>query len=70
VLVWVLNRLSSTLARDERLSRAVAVLAWIIAALNIAGLINPVAGLPDAMAVPAGNFRVSLPLVPRVIHNG
>jgi hypothetical protein len=44
-------------------SRAVAVLAWIIAALNVAGLINPVASLPDAMAVPAGNFRVSLPLV-------
>ena len=63
VLVWVLIRLSSMLVRDERLARAVAVLAWIIAALNIAGLITPVVGLLDAMSVPIGNFRVSLLLV-------
>jgi small-conductance mechanosensitive channel len=63
VLVWVLIRLSSMLVRDERLARAVAILAWIIAALNIAGLINPVVGLLDAMAVPIGNFRLSVLLV-------
>ena len=57
VLVWVLIRLSSMLVRDERLARAIAVLAWIIAALNIAGLIAPVINLMDAMAVPVGNFR-------------
>jgi len=39
VLVWVLIRLSSMLVRDERWARAIAVLAWIIAALNIAGLV-------------------------------
>ena len=63
MLVWVLIRLSSMLVRDERLARAVAILAWIIAALNIAGLIAPVVGLLDAMAVPIGNFRLSLLLV-------
>ncbi len=63
VLVWVLIRLSSMLVRDERLARAIAVLAWIIAALNIAGLIVPVVNLMDAMAVPVGNFRVSLLLL-------
>ena len=63
VLVWVLIRFSSQLVRDERLARAIAVLAWIIAALNIAGLIAPVVGLMDAMSVPVGNFRVSLLLV-------
>jgi small-conductance mechanosensitive channel len=41
----------------------VAVVAWIIAALNIAGLITPVLGLLDAMAMPVGNFRVSVLLV-------
>ena len=51
------------LVRNENLARAVAVFAWIIAALNIAGLINPVIGLLDAMAVPVGNFRVSVLLV-------
>jgi small-conductance mechanosensitive channel len=63
VLVWVLIRLSSMLVRDERLARAVAVLAWIIAALNIAGLISPVVQLLDTMAVPIGNFRLSVLLV-------
>ena len=63
VLVWVLIRLSSMLVRDERLARAIAVFAWIIAALNIAGLVAPVIGLMDAMSLPIGNFRVSLLLV-------
>jgi small-conductance mechanosensitive channel len=62
-LVWVLIRVSSMLVRDERLARAVAVLAWVIAALNIAGMIGPVVGLMDAMAVPVGNYRLSLLLV-------
>jgi small-conductance mechanosensitive channel len=63
VLVWVLIRVTTMLVRDERVSRAVAVVAWIIAALNIAGLITPVLGLLDAMAMPVGNFRVSVLLV-------
>ncbi|MGC1411524.1 MAG: mechanosensitive ion channel domain-containing protein [Acetobacteraceae bacterium] len=63
VLVWVLIRISSMLVRDERLARAIAVLVWIIAALNIAGLIAPVISLLDAMAVPVGNFRISVLLL-------
>jgi len=63
VLAWVLIRLSSMLVRDERLARAIAVLAWIVAALNIAGLLAPVTTLLDAMAVPIGNYRVSVLLV-------
>jgi small-conductance mechanosensitive channel len=63
VLAWVLIRLSSMLVRDERLARAIAVLAWIIAALNIAGLLVPVTDLLDAMAMPIGNYRVSVLLV-------
>ena len=63
VLVWVLIRLSSMLVRDERWARAIAVLAWIIAALNIAKLVTPVMDLMDAMAVPVGNFRISVLLV-------
>jgi small-conductance mechanosensitive channel len=63
VLVWLLIRLSSRLVRNERLARAIAVLAWIIAALNIAKLLEPVVNLLDAMAIPVGNFRLSLLLV-------
>jgi small-conductance mechanosensitive channel len=63
VLVWVLIRLSSRLVRNQPLARAVAFIAWLLAALNIAGLIGPVVSLLDAMAVPLGNFRLSLLLV-------
>ena len=63
VLVWVLIRLSSRLVHDERLARVVAVIAWVIAALNIAGLIEPVLHLLDSMALPIGNFRLSVLLV-------
>ncbi|HEY7580872.1 MAG TPA: mechanosensitive ion channel domain-containing protein [Acetobacteraceae bacterium] len=63
VLVWVLIRLSAMLVRDERWARAIAVVAWIIAALNIAGLIAPLMNLLDAMAVPVGNLRISVLLV-------
>jgi small-conductance mechanosensitive channel len=63
VLVWVLIRLSSRLVRNEYLARMIAVVAWIVAALNIAGLLGPVVGLLDAMAISVGAFRLSLLLV-------
>ena len=63
VLVWVLIRLSSRLVRNEALARIIAIAAWLIAALNIAGLLGPVVALMDAMAVPIGNFRLSLLLL-------
>ncbi len=63
VLVWVLIRLSSRLVQNEHLARAIAVVAWIIAALNIAGLLGPVVGLLDAMAISVGTFRLSLLLI-------
>jgi small-conductance mechanosensitive channel len=63
VLVWVLIRLSSRLVRNELLARSIALTAWVVAALNIAGLIGPVVNLLDAMAIPIGNLRLSLLLL-------
>jgi small-conductance mechanosensitive channel len=63
VLVWVLIRLSSRLVRNEYLARTIAILAWLVAALNIAGLLGPAVALLDAMAVSVGTFRVSLLLL-------
>ncbi|HEY1931475.1 MAG TPA: mechanosensitive ion channel domain-containing protein [Acetobacteraceae bacterium] len=60
VLLWVLIRLSSRLVRNEALARIIAVAAWIVAALNIAGLIGPIVAVMDEIAVPVGNFRLSL----------
>jgi hypothetical protein len=44
-LAWVIIKLSSRLVRSDRLARALAVLAFVIAALNIAGLLGTVTGL-------------------------
>ena len=45
------------------MARALAVLAFIIAALNIAGLLDTVTGLLDSMAVSIGSLRVSVLLL-------
>ena len=62
-LAWVIIKLSSHLVRSDRLARALAVLAFIIAALNIAGLLGTVTGLLDSMAVYIGSLRVSVLLL-------
>jgi small-conductance mechanosensitive channel len=59
-LAWMIIKLSSRLVHSDRLARALAVLAFIIAALNIAGLLGTVTGLLDSMAVSVGSLRVSM----------
>jgi small-conductance mechanosensitive channel len=60
---WVIIKLSSRLVRSDQLARALAVLAFMIAALNIAGLLETVTGLLDSMAVYVGSLRVSVLLL-------
>jgi hypothetical protein len=62
-LAWMIIKLSSRLVRSDQLARALAVLAFIIAALNIAGLLDTVTGLLDSMAVYVGTLRVSVLLL-------
>jgi len=62
-LAWVIIKLSSRLVRSDQLARALAVLAFMIAALNIAGLLGTVTGLLDSMAVYVGSLRVSVLLL-------
>jgi small-conductance mechanosensitive channel len=62
-LAWVIIRLSSGLVRSERLARTVAAVAFIIAALNIAGLLSAVVHLLDSMALEIGPLRLSVLLL-------
>jgi small-conductance mechanosensitive channel len=62
-LAWVIITLISRLVRNERLARALAVLAFAVAALNIAGLIGPVLTLLDSMAFYVGALRISILLL-------
>ena len=59
VLLWVLIRFVTRLVHNEALARGIAIAAWIIAALNIAGLITPATNLLDSVALPLGTFRLS-----------
>jgi small-conductance mechanosensitive channel len=59
-LAWVIINLSSRLVRSDRLARALAVLAFLVAALNIAGLLGTVTELLDSMAVYVGSLRISV----------
>lgn len=57
---WVLIRLFSSLVRDSFWSRGFASLAWLIAALNIVGLLDPTVKFLDSFAVQIGESRLSL----------
>ena len=63
VLAWTVIRLISRLVRDPRIARLVAVIAWLVAALNIAGLLPATFALLAEMAVVVGGLRISVLLV-------
>ncbi|MDA1090890.1 MAG: mechanosensitive ion channel [Proteobacteria bacterium] len=57
---WVIIRLASTLIRNAVWSRAIAVAAWTIAALNITGLLGPTTAVLNIMALHIGEVRISV----------
>lgn len=57
---WVVIRLAATLIRNPQWSRAITIAAWIIAALNIVGLLDLTTELLDSMALQMGEVRISL----------
>lgn len=61
--VWVVIRLVTSVIREPVLSRLIAAIAWLVAALNILGLLAIVVGVLDGLAVTLGDFRLSLLLV-------
>jgi small-conductance mechanosensitive channel len=61
--LWIVLRASSLLFRDALLARLVAIAAWIIAALDITGLMAPTAAALDSAALTIGTVRLSLLIV-------
>ncbi len=57
---WVIIRLVSNLVANRTWSKAIAVTAWTVAALNIIGLLDETVGFLDALALTMGNFRLSV----------
>jgi small-conductance mechanosensitive channel len=56
---WVAIGLVSRLFRDRLLSRAVAVIAWSVAALNILGVLDATVAVLDSAAITFGAVRIS-----------
>ncbi len=57
---WIVIRLAANFIADPWWSRAVALTAWSIAALNIVGLLDPTITVLDDLAISLGELRVSL----------
>jgi small-conductance mechanosensitive channel len=61
--LWLVIRLASNAIRNQDLARMVTAVAWAIAALSIAGLLEPVMALLDDAAITLGGARISALLV-------
>jgi len=57
---WLVIRLALNFIADPWWSRAVAVSVWVVAALDIIGLLAPTLAFMDVLAVNLGDLRISL----------
>jgi small-conductance mechanosensitive channel len=60
VLAWLVIRLAADVVPNAALAQLIAVLAWVVAALNIVHLMGPTLDLLDRAAILVGGLRVSL----------
>ncbi|MGE5269961.1 MAG: mechanosensitive ion channel family protein [Thiohalocapsa sp.] len=65
--LWIVLRASTLVFRDAMMARLVAVAAWVIAALDITGLLRPTAAALDSAALTVGSMRLSLLLVAKAV---
>ena len=56
---WIVIRVATGLVRDPAWSKAIAIVIWTIAALNIVNLLDPTVALLDSIAIRFGAFRIS-----------
>lgn len=60
LMAWLVISIASMVIRNPVWSRAVAISAWTIAALNILRLLDPAVALLDSFAIQFGAVRISL----------
>jgi small-conductance mechanosensitive channel len=65
--LWIVIRASALLLRDPLLARAVAAIAWIIASLDIMGLLPATTAALDDLAITIGTLRISILLVIKAV---
>lgn len=64
---WLLIRIASALIPNAAIARVVAVVAWIIAALHVVGLLTPTITLLQRISFTLGNARLSLLTIVEVL---
>jgi small-conductance mechanosensitive channel len=64
---WIVIRASALLLRDPLLARAVATIAWVVAALDIIGLLSPTATALNNLAITIGTLRLSVLLIIKAV---
>lgn len=57
---WVVIRLAAGIMRGGYWVRLLAVIVWVVAALNITGLLDPTLGILDGLALTLGEVRISV----------
>lgn len=60
---WVAVQFITLLIRNRGMARLLGVAVWVLAALNILGLLEPTIALLDAAAIQLGGFRLSVVVV-------
>src|SRR5260221_8150611 len=60
LVAWIVIRATTTLVRDPSLSYAIAMIVWLIAAVDILGLLGAVVTALDSLALTIGTLRLSL----------
>lgn len=63
VTAWGVIRLTSSVIESPFWSRLIAILLWVLAALNIVGWLTPAITIMDKAAINIGDFKLSLLLV-------
>jgi small-conductance mechanosensitive channel len=58
--LWIVIRLAANLFHNPLLQKSVAVAAWVLAALNIAGWLQPTIDALDSIAFKMGSLRLSV----------
>ena len=58
--LWIVIRLAANLLQNPILQKSVAVTAWIVAALSIAGWLQPTTNFLDSLAFTVGTLRLSV----------
>jgi small-conductance mechanosensitive channel len=57
---WIIIRLATSVVADPGWSRAIAISAWSLAALDIVGLLDPTLLILESMAINFGDTRISI----------